>query len=113
MRLGDVTAVTVRKSECADEHIEGSLRGWGVAMERFIGTIGVGVVVLGDGLPLAIVTDENGVAHQAEPVIWDWPYATPAFHVIGHAMDIHQAVEVARRFAGSCNLPFADFVGPS
>jgi hypothetical protein len=85
----------------------------GVAMDRFIGTIGVGVVVFGDGLPHGVMADESGFTSGDEPVIWDCRYMTPSFHVIGYAADQHQAVEIAHEFARGCGLPFAEFDGTS
>jgi len=79
-----------------------------VRMFGIIGTIDASAVIHGGGLRHGMMADENGVACEAEPVVWDNAEATPEFNVIGYAADRPQAVEVAHWFADSCGLLFIE-----
>lgn len=73
-----------------------------------IGMIGTNAVIHGGGLSHGMMADENGVVREAEPVVWDDAKATPAFNVIGYALNRRQAVLVAQQFADFCGLSFAE-----
>ncbi|HEY5474038.1 MAG TPA: hypothetical protein VIK32_12725 [Candidatus Limnocylindrales bacterium] len=80
-------------------------------MFGIIGTIDASAVIHGGGLAHGMMADESGIAHEAEPVIWDNVEATPEFSVIGYAEDRPQAVELAHWFADSCGTLFIELDG--
>jgi len=80
-------------------------------MFGIIGTIDATAVIHGGGLARGMIADENGLAREAEPVVWDDADATPEFSVIGYAAGRAQAVEIAHRFADSCGRLFIELDG--
>jgi len=73
--------------------------------------IGTSAVVHGSDVAHGAAADRSDAVHEPVLVVWDNGKETPAFNVIGDAVDRREAVEVARWFAFSCGLPFADLGG--